>query len=56
MIVTMIQYTELLWEMSAKRRGQKMRWRTVIVLETIKYSSFFFFVATTDELELTLGN
>jgi peroxin-16 len=32
----MIQYTELLWEMSAKRRGQKMRWRAVIVLEAIK--------------------
>ncbi|KAH0610850.1 uncharacterized protein H6S33_011277 [Morchella sextelata] len=36
LIVTMIQYTELLWEMSAKRRGQKMRWRTVIILETAK--------------------
>jgi len=36
LIVTMIQYTELLWEMSAKRRGQKMRWRAVIVLEGIK--------------------
>lgn len=36
LIVTMIQYTELLWEMSAKRRGQKMRWRAVIILETAK--------------------
>ncbi|KAG0642526.1 peroxisome membrane protein [Tuber brumale] len=36
LIVTMIQYTELLWEMSAKRRGQKMRWRAVIILEAIK--------------------
>lgn len=32
----MIQYTELLWEMAAKRRGKKMRWHVVIVLETVK--------------------
>lgn len=32
----MIQYTELLCEMAAKRRGEKMRWRVVTVLELIK--------------------
>jgi peroxin-16 len=32
----MIQYTELLWEMTAKRRGEKTRWRVVILLEFIK--------------------
>jgi peroxin-16 len=31
-----IQYTELLWEMAAKRRGKKMQWRVVIVLELAK--------------------
>jgi peroxin-16 len=36
MMVTMIQYTELLWEMAAKRRGQKIRWKTVIILELAK--------------------
>lgn len=32
----MIQYTELLWEMAAKRKGEKMRWRVVVLLEVIK--------------------
>ncbi|KAI9670154.1 MAG: Peroxisomal membrane protein pex16 [Caeruleum heppii] len=33
----MIQYTELLWEMTAKRRGgEKTRWRVVVLLEAIK--------------------
>ena len=32
----MIQYTELLWEMAAKRKGEKVRWRVVVVLEAIK--------------------
>ncbi|KAI5852296.1 peroxisome membrane protein [Tricharina praecox] len=36
LLITMIQYTELLWEMAAKRRGKKMRWHVVIVLETVK--------------------
>ncbi|KAI6892153.1 peroxisomal membrane protein pex16 [Hortaea werneckii] len=31
-----IQYTELLLEMMAKRKGEKSRWRMVVVLETIK--------------------
>ena len=32
----MIQYTELLGEMAAKRRGEKMRWHVVIMLELAK--------------------
>ena len=32
----MIQYTELLWEMAAARRGRRMRMRAVIVLEAAK--------------------
>ncbi|MCJ1307347.1 Peroxisomal membrane protein pex16 [Agyrium rufum] len=31
-----IQYTELLCEMGAKRRGEKVRWRVVVVLELLK--------------------
>ncbi|KAI1295190.1 peroxisome membrane protein [Xylaria venustula] len=36
LLLQIIQYTELLWEMAAKRRGEKMRWRVVIVLEALK--------------------
>ncbi|TKA69703.1 hypothetical protein B0A49_04479 [Cryomyces minteri] len=32
----MIQYTELLLEMTAKRRGEKTRWRAVVLLEATK--------------------
>jgi peroxin-16 len=32
----MIQYTELLWEMAAKRKGERVRWRVVVILEVIK--------------------
>jgi len=32
----MIQYTELLWEMTAKRKGEKVRWRVVVILEIVK--------------------
>ncbi|KAF2966736.1 hypothetical protein GQX73_g6848 [Xylaria multiplex] len=36
LLLQIVQYTELLWEMAAKRRGQKMRWRVIIVLEALK--------------------
>ncbi|KAI5787106.1 peroxisome membrane protein [Geopyxis carbonaria] len=36
MLITVIQYTELLWEMAAKRRGRRMKWRVVITLEIAK--------------------
>ncbi|KAJ5937144.1 Peroxisome membrane protein Pex16 [Penicillium verhagenii] len=32
----MLQYTELLWEMSARRRGQNTRWRIVVFIEFAK--------------------
>lgn len=31
-----VQYTELLWEMIARRRGQKLRWRVVVFIEFVK--------------------
>lgn len=31
-----IRYTELLWEMAARRRGERVRWRVVILLECVK--------------------
>jgi peroxin-16 len=32
----MIQHTQLLWEMVAKRRGDQTRWRVVVLLEMVK--------------------
>ncbi|PYH68721.1 peroxisomal membrane protein PEX16 [Aspergillus vadensis CBS 113365] len=32
----MIQYTELLWEMAARRRGEKVRWRVIVLIEAAK--------------------
>ena len=31
-----VQYTELLCEMAAKRRGERVRWRVVVLIEAIK--------------------
>ncbi|KAI1445410.1 peroxisome membrane protein [Annulohypoxylon stygium] len=36
LLLQIVQYTELLWEMAAKRKGERIRWRVVIVLEIIK--------------------
>jgi peroxin-16 len=36
LVLTMIRYTELLWEMAAKRKGEKVRWKVVVLLEAIK--------------------
>lgn len=37
MLLQMVIYTEMLWEMSAKRRGgEKSRWKVVVILEAIK--------------------
>ena len=36
-VLQCMQYTELLWEMLAKRRGgEKSRWRIVVILESLK--------------------
>ena len=34
--VQVVQYTELLVEMAARRRGEKTRWRVVVILEAVK--------------------
>ncbi|KAI5861030.1 peroxisome membrane protein [Durotheca rogersii] len=36
LLLQIVQYTELLWEMAAKRKGERIRWRVVIILEVIK--------------------
>ncbi|KAF2640949.1 peroxisomal membrane protein pex16 [Massarina eburnea CBS 473.64] len=36
LVLQMIQYTELLWEMAAKRKGEKVRWRVIVLLEAVK--------------------
>jgi len=36
MLLQVVQYTELLCEMAAKRRGERARWRAVVILESIK--------------------
>ncbi|KAI1437887.1 peroxisome membrane protein [Xylaria sp. CBS 124048] len=36
LFLQVIQYTELLCEMAAKRRGEKIRWRVIIMLEACK--------------------
>lgn len=35
-VLQMVQYTELLLEMWAKRRGEAMRWRVVVIIEAVK--------------------
>ncbi|KAG9565525.1 peroxisomal membrane protein pex16, partial [Aureobasidium melanogenum] len=36
MLLQVVQYTELLCEMAAKRRGEKARWKVVVLLESVK--------------------
>lgn len=36
LLLYIIQYTKLLWEMLAKRRSDRARWRVVIILEAIE--------------------
>ncbi|KAK7973632.1 hypothetical protein PG989_015480, partial [Apiospora arundinis] len=36
LLLQVVQYTELLWEMAAKRRGEKVRWRVIVILEALK--------------------
>jgi peroxin-16 len=36
MTLSIVQYTELLLEMTAKRKGEKVRWRIVILIEIVK--------------------
>ncbi|GAD97331.1 peroxisomal membrane protein pex16 [Paecilomyces variotii No. 5] len=48
----MIQYTELLWEMIARRRGEKVRWRVVIFIEAIKAICRLFLLRLTNSRPL----
>ncbi len=36
MVLHVVQYTELLCEMAAKRRGERLRWRVVVLIEAVK--------------------
>jgi peroxin-16 len=36
LLLQCIRYTELLWEMAAKRKGEKVRWRVVVIIEALK--------------------
>jgi peroxin-16 len=36
LVLQVIQHTELLWEMSARRRGEKVRWRVIVTIEFAK--------------------
>jgi peroxin-16 len=35
-VLSVVQYTELLWEMVARRKGERVRWRVVVLLEALK--------------------
>jgi peroxin-16 len=48
----MIQYTELLWEMIARRRGEKIRWRVVILIEIVKAICRLFLLRLTNSRPL----
>lgn len=48
----MVQYTELLWEMIARRRGEKVRWRVVILIEAIKAICRLFLLRLTNSRPL----
>jgi peroxin-16 len=51
-LLAMIQYTELLWEMMARRKGEKIRWRIVVVLELIKAICRLFLLRITNSRPL----
>jgi peroxin-16 len=36
LLLQCVRYTELLWEMAAKRKGDKVRWKVVIIIEALK--------------------
>jgi peroxin-16 len=51
-LLSMIQYTELLWEMMAKRKGEKTRWRIVVILELVKAICRFLLLRITNSRPL----
>ena len=52
LLLQTIQYTELLCEMAAKRRGERTRWRVVTLLESIKAILRFLLLRLTDSRPL----
>lgn len=50
--LVVVQYTQLLWEMMAKRRGERVRWRVVVVLEAIKAVCRLFLLRITNSRPL----
>ncbi|KAE8378735.1 peroxisomal membrane protein-domain-containing protein [Aspergillus bertholletiae] len=48
----MVQYTELLWEMIARRRGERVRWRVVVLIEAIKAICRLFLLRLTNSRPL----
>ncbi|KAI9692636.1 MAG: Peroxisomal membrane protein pex16 [Bogoriella megaspora] len=51
-MLQMIQYTELLIEMAAKRRGERFRWRIVVFVESIKALCRLFLLRLTNRRPL----
>ncbi|KAL4868205.1 hypothetical protein BDV12DRAFT_104857 [Aspergillus spectabilis] len=47
-----VQYTELLWEMIARRRGEKVRWRVVVLIEIVKAICRLFLLRLTNSRPL----
>ena len=51
-MLQMIQYTELLIEMAAKRRGEQFRWRIVVFVESVKALCRLFLLRLTNRRPL----
>lgn len=51
-VLAIVQYTELLWEMAAKRKGEKIRWRVVVLLELVKAICRFLLLRITNSRPL----
>ncbi|KAL4881516.1 peroxisome membrane protein [Aspergillus karnatakaensis] len=47
-----VQYTELLWEMVARRRSEKVRWRVVVLIEIVKAICRLFLLRLTNSRPL----
>ena len=51
-LLAVVQYTELLWEMMAKRKGEKIRWRVVVIIEIVKAVCRFLLLRITNSRPL----
>ncbi|KAI2643374.1 peroxisome membrane protein [Xylaria nigripes] len=52
LLLQVIQYTELLWEMTAKRQGERIRWHVVVMLEAFKAMCRFLLMRITNSRPL----